>query len=147
MIMKNFFQYLQEAIITTKGNLGISREKMPQIQKKDIQEFLDSLEQKGIKVRKLKMQINKLKPVQKEVNFARVKEKLKQPQTKPFIVSNDNYIIDGTHQYIALSIKDPYTIVKVYKVNLPIRELLKRALKFKKVGFKNIQGKEIKKDK
>ena len=117
------------------------------MKKKDIQEFLDSLEQKGIKVRKLKMQINKLKPVQKEVNFARVKEKLKQHQTKPFIVSNDNYIIDGTHQYIALSIKDPYTIVKVYKVNLPIRELLKRALKFKKVGFKNIQGKEIKKDK
>ncbi len=49
-------------------------------------------------------------------------------QTKPIIVSEDNFVLDGHHRYFAA--KQSRTAVPVVKVYLPINKLLKLAFEY-----------------
>lgn len=45
----------------------------------------------------------------------------------PLIVSQDGYVLDGHHRWAAMLIVDPSGSLRVWKIGLPIRELLVRA--------------------
>lgn len=133
---------LVEEIQKTKDSLNISRNKMPQIKKDFIQDFIKTLKKDGVSVHERDVAIKSLKPTQSEINVDKVKEKhekfLQGKEIKPFIVSYDNHILDGHHQLYALKILDNDTKVKCHVVGLSIKDLLKYAHKFPKTTYKEI---------
>ena len=121
---------------------------MPQISRNDIPGFLNYLRSNKVSVRSMMLSVNLLRPTQREVNHLKVSEKVKAINTgttviKPFIVSSDNYILDGHHQLEALKAVDPDTERVCFKVGIPMVKLLKLAHGFEKTFYKDIQDETI----
>ncbi len=87
-----------------------------------------------------KIAIGKLKPIQKQIYFDKAMKdtasfgadgsrNFLENQTF-FIVSGDNYILDGHHRYLASTVIDPKMKVNVVKVDLPIKQLLPLTLAY-----------------
>lgn len=87
-----------------------------------------------ISVSNKKIKIGKLKPIQKQIyldkaidNIARTgvsdAEKFVSNKTV-FIVSKDNFIIDGHHRWLMGMLLDPNMLVNVVSIDLPISKLL-----------------------
>lgn len=133
---------MAEDVIATRGSMNIPRNKMPQIAERDIQSFIKELENEGIEVNKKNLPVGKLLPTQKEVNAEKILRKMDDfaggATVKPFIVSLDNYILDGHHQLYALRSLDKNKTVVAYVVGLKMQDLLKYAHGFQKVGYKEI---------
>lgn len=138
--MIRFLDFICESIAALNGSLGIARKDMPQIAAPDINHFLKRLKDKHVKIVKTKLIVNQMKPTQKEINLERVKEKLGQPQIKPFIVSKDHYILDGHHQWMAMRMKDAHQYAEVYIINLPMHELLGFAKNYDRTHYKDVNG-------
>lgn len=112
---------------------------MPQIREEDIPDFLNFVRQKNIQVKKSTMKISELLPTQNEVNPERIVAKVqKAGKVKPFIISSDNYILDGHHQLYALKYIDPKTAVTVYKVSVPMKEFINIAKSYPRVSYKSL---------
>lgn len=83
----------------------LGRESMPQIQGKDLQQALTKLEQVGIPVSGSKVALKSLRPMQKAVNRTKVleisKSYKKGANMPPMVVSQDNFIVDGHHRWLA----------------------------------------------
>jgi ParB-like chromosome segregation protein Spo0J len=86
-----------------------------------------------------KIKVGKLKPIQKQIYFdksikmvAAGLEKtanfLKNEST--FIVSDDNFIIDGHHRFLAAVLIDPDMDVNCMVISLPIKKLLPMSLAY-----------------
>jgi preprotein translocase subunit YajC len=117
-----------------KKSLGMSRDKMPQVDSDNITDFILHFDQK-VGVSKVKRKLSQLKPAQGEINedklnyFLANKKNEKVKKTK-YIISNDNYLIDGHHRWAAnLELKNENDTVSCYRINLPAQELVKRANK------------------
>jgi hypothetical protein len=117
-----------------KKSLGMSRDKMPQVDSDNITDFILHFDQK-VGVSKVKRKLSQLKPAQGEINedklnyFLANKKNEKVKKTK-YIISNDNYLIDGHHRWAAnLELKNENDTVSCYRINLPAQELIKRANK------------------
>ena len=87
-----------------------------------------------------KITVGKLKPIQKQIYFDKAMKdtasfgadgsrNFLENQTF-FIVSVDNFIIDGHHRYLAAFLIDPKMKVNVVKIDLPIKQLLPLSLAF-----------------
>lgn len=140
--MNDFFEFLIERVQNLHGSLGISRKDMPQIKEVDIPHFLKRLQMDGISIVDIELPVNKLKPTQKELNPDRVKEKvnISPKDRKPLIVSNDYFILDGHHQWMAMRIQDPYQLASIHLVDVKMDELLRIARTYERTTFKNING-------
>lgn len=133
---------LAEEIQKTKNSLNVPRNKMPQIKKDFIPDFIKTLKKDGIDVSNRELSVANLKPTQSQINLNKVKEKHEKivngKEIKPFIVSYDNHILDGHHQLYALKILNKDTKVKCFVVGLPMKDLLKYAHNFPKTTYKEI---------
>jgi hypothetical protein len=134
---------LVEEIQKLSGSLNIARKKMPQIRQKYIIDFIKMLKTDNVEIHKREMSVRNLKPTQNEINMNKVRTKYdgfstESEEVKPFIVSYDNYILDGHHQLFALKALDPDFKVFCYVINLKMLDLLKYAKKFPKTTYKNI---------
>jgi hypothetical protein len=133
---------IAEEVLATRNSLNIPRNKMPQIAQRDIQHFIKELEAEGIEVSKAYLPVSKLLPTQKEVNSEKINKKMQDfsagADAKPFLVSLDNYILDGHHQLYALKSLDKNKTVVACVVGLKMQDLLKYAHGYKKVGYKEI---------
>ena len=129
-----------------KDNANIPRNEMPQLTTENnghesslVPQLLDFLKSKGIKVTKEKIEPEKLKATQNEIDSHRVMKRVYaliethgqvKGHTAPIIVSSNNYVLDGHHKFIAQYIYDfadgrhQYSL-DILKAELPIRELLK----------------------
>jgi len=132
-----------EQIHRLKNTLNIPRNKMPQIKREFIPDFIKALNKNGVAVSKREMDVKNLKPTQSEINMNKVRQKyenfangVKTP--KPFIVSYDNFILDGHHQLFALQTLEKDTKVDCYHVGLRMKDLLKFAHEFPKTTYKEI---------
>lgn len=128
-----------------RGNLGIGRSNMPQILKEHMDTFLDKLEEKDIDVeRNLRMPANKLRATQGEINGDKVEE---MPESKigkkPILISEDNYILDGHHQWAKAMLLNPKTQLIVNRIDLPIKELFHLTKTFEHVKYTDIHDKVI----
>lgn len=123
-------------------NQGIPRSKMPQIATKDYPEFLDYLKEKGGDINKKSMSAKDLKPIQNEFSDAGVEKAIaKGKLDKPVIASNDGYIIDGHHRWLASY--NTGSDVKVFEVNMPMSELMKIVKDFPKTTYKGMYERGI----
>jgi hypothetical protein len=84
-----------------------------------------------------KIAVKDLKPIQRQIYYDKsMGETIKQGVDKSinfvtnksfFIISGDNYIIDGHHRYLSALLLDPSAKVNALKINLPINKLLPMA--------------------
>lgn len=114
-----------------KYSLNRSRDSMPQIDEDDLDSFILHFANSENKVSKVKMRLFELKPSQNEINIDKVKEKIEEFSenycSRKYVISKDNYIVDGHHDWAHGLQIDPFCEVDCYKINLPIIELLRRA--------------------
>jgi hypothetical protein len=125
------------AIYVPQTSLEMPRESMPQITQANTMEFIDWLENQGIVVQFLSIPVALLKGAQGNVDPEKVAALQNSPSlnTKPFIVSKDNYVFDGHHRWLALLNRDPHFSVDTYRVNLPLKDLLEKARNFSKTLY------------
>jgi hypothetical protein len=107
---------------------------MPQILRRDLQEFLEGMSDRGITTRKVSKRAGELKATQREISSAKVLKMLKKgPRPGAFsIVSKDGYILDGHHGWATELTRDPRAKITVWQVDLPIHDLLIEAQNFGK---------------
>ena len=133
---------LKEEILTLPDSLGIPRNKMPQIKSTLMGDYIRYIDNQNIRVSKKKLPISTLKNSQGQLNKDKIQGLLKgagrQSLEKPFIISSDNYILDGHHRANALyNIDDKYK-ANVIQINLPIKKLIQVTHDFSKVKYKDI---------
>lgn len=121
-----------------QDNLELKRADMPQLNWKDCKAFLKYLELKGVKVTIERIKNTDLSPAQKEIDddkITNILEKyindIEKKKLYQCIVSQDNYIVDGTHRWAAtIQIKQGMKI-KALKIHLSTTELLEEMMNFK----------------
>ena len=85
-----------------------------------------------------------LEPTQREINIEKVNGMLEAKtieqlsQSKPVLVTGDNYLIDGHHRWFALLSDSEENVIKAVKVDVPLEELLSLAKDYPKVSFKSV---------
>lgn len=125
--------------VVPPNSFGIARQQMPQILKDDLPDFMETMKKHGVEIGKTEAVVGQLKPTQNEVSLKKMKsmaetqgpEVLKQP----VIISNDGFILDGHHRWGALVMQDPKSTIPAWKVDLPMKELLKRSHAYSKVKY------------
>ena len=128
-------------------NGAATRSILPQIPKKELSAYVNYLKDNGIDVSAKYIGVQHLKPVQKEYNKQKVEE-LKQKENEiknlPFIVSKENYIMDGHHRWVAFSELDEKYPVRIIQVQLPLTELIKYSRKYSGSSAKTVKEEKIK---
>ena len=128
---------------SNKDTLKFSRSELPQIKGAHIPYFISWLKKNGIKAEAHKIKASELKATQNEFNKEKVKALMHKPETelKPSISSNDGYILDGHHRWLA----DHNKNVKhdTIKIDLPIHALIKKAHSYDKSFTKTINEMQI----
>jgi hypothetical protein len=128
------------------GNMNLPRRNMPQILQKNFKEYLEWLDSEGIGVEELKVNGADLKPSQLDINEDKVKKMVVEvPDNldKPIIISNDGYVVDGHHRWLTkinIANNRSYVPINAYKIDQPIRELIKTSMKFPKVKFRDVDN-------
>ncbi len=105
------------------GTLGIGRDQMPQVKAEHRGALTNFLNARGITHETTEVPAGDLKPTQREFSNSKVQQARDyQGGDRSILVSSDNHILDGHHQWLAkLDANDP---VKVIRLDAPIRELL-----------------------
>lgn len=117
-------KYLKENIEVPKIGMTFSRSLMPQIDNHE--EYIKYLDNKNISYVKQKLPTSDLKSTQMEFDKDKVAEIMNSREAaKPIIVSNDGYILDGHHRWLADYNKDKNAKTSSIVVNLPILELMR----------------------
>jgi hypothetical protein len=133
---------LKEHYVYAKDSLGIPRYKMPQIRSENRKEFFQYLTSNGYKIKNSNLSLKDLKCSQRELNTFNIEKKItkiKCGELKPLIVSKDNYILDGHHNFVAASLISPKNKYPCFQISLNIHELIKIACSFHKVEFEEFQ--------
>ncbi|CAB4141226.1 hypothetical protein UFOVP410_65 [uncultured Caudovirales phage] len=135
---------LFEEVQRLTTSLNIPRSKMPQIQRKYIPNFLRYLKSNSINVHQRDVSVRSLKPTQNEIDMNKVRRKYEayasqSEEIKPFIVSYDNYILDGHHQLFAVKLIDPDSYVSCYILDIKMIDLLNLAKNYSKAMYKSIK--------
>jgi hypothetical protein len=134
-----------------KNSLGKERGEMPQVDSENITDFLLHFKE-TVGVSKVKKKLSSLKPSQDEINEDKVlhfiaehkDKKAKVPLTK-YIISNDNYILDGHHRWAAdLETRGEDETVDCYRINLPAEDLIQQANKLKITKNEDIEDNLVK---
>lgn len=118
------------AFPSESGTLGVPRAEMPQIKRKDRDNFIRFLESKGIKSTKSTAPAGWLKPTQAEYSQPKV-DKFADGgpvDSREVMVSSDGHVLDGHHQWMAH--QKLGTDVPVIRLDAPIRTLLDAANAF-----------------
>ena len=140
MKLMEMFEEIQR--LTT--SLNVPRNKMPQIQRKYIPNFLKFLKSKNVSFHTREVSVRSLKPTQNELDMNKVRRKYEgyasqSEEIKPFIVSYDNYILDGHHQLFAIKMIDPDSYVPCYVLDVKMLDLLNYAKQYSKAEYKTIK--------
>lgn len=144
MFLSSFVDWLNiiNGLRIPVGNLGLSRSSMPQIDDDKQQDFHDYLEANGVSIEAGQVPIGTLRLTQNEINKMKVWKLMKAIRNKKPIgrvwVSSDNYVVDGSHRYVAALNIDGKQRMKVYKVNMPALEFVKLAKKFHGVKYRTV---------
>jgi disulfide oxidoreductase YuzD len=113
---------------------------MPQIRAKHMQDFLSYIKKNNGKVRKIDADPKKLKAIQGEFDKEKIKANIEKIKTdgslKPIIISDDDYVIDGNHRWLAAM--NAGEKIQAYKISMRGNKLLKITNKYPKVVNKAI---------
>ena len=143
--MKGFIEFISELAVGTVGSLGIDRSQMPQIAQKHFDEFVKYLLHQKIPVVKKTICISLIRPTQSHIDSVKVdgmaaslRSGIQLGTDHSFVISSDNYLLDGHHRWAAEKQVNGSGIFQVFQVGVPMLQLLDIARKFQKAGFKDI---------
>ncbi|ASU00224.1 hypothetical protein [Aeromonas phage AS-zj] len=125
-----------------ENSKGIDRQNMPQIAAENVPGFLDWCTTNGVGFIKERVKVKTLLPTQSEYNEEKVEKMRSAPYSvlsKPIVVSDDNYILDGHHRYSALLANDGDNLIEIYRVRCDIVDLLIAAHKFPLTFYKGLK--------
>lgn len=114
------------------GTLGVPRKDMPQVPTDSRGALVNFLEARGIKVSNETVRAVTLKPTQAEYSPAKVTkaaERMEGTQRK-ILVSQDGYLLDGHHQWLASRAMGVRQDVEIMRLNVPVREALAALAEF-----------------
>lgn len=113
---------------TPVGNLGLTRVAMPQIESVDrLRKGLRSLE---IDFFESKIPVSKLRLAQNEINKFKILKLMRIIRREgigkmdPIVVSRDNYVIDGSHRFVAKLNQSKRAKIPALKVDMDALELV-----------------------
>jgi hypothetical protein len=126
-----------------EDNLGIPRNKMPQVPSDKKGAFISVMEKRGVKIQRADVDPMKLHPIQAEISAtksAKIMKRLREKGTATddagrIVISNDNYVIDGHHRWAATSMlkfENPSIKLPVIKVDMSHRDLIEATLAWNK---------------
>lgn len=128
--MKRFRAHLAEQTVDVpekEDTMGIARRDMPQIDSKDLNHFFSHLKKSDVSAIKRTVDPSKLKATQGQFNKSKIKGIMDgiesgKVESKPIIVSKDNYVMDGHHRWLAHSNlnKD----IDIHQVNVKAKKLI-----------------------
>ncbi len=114
------------------GTLNVPRADMPQIKAEHRGALTNFMNARGISHQQEEVDAGTLKPTQREFSQAKVQQARDYVGgDRPILVSSDNHVLDGHHQWLAK--KDSGQPVKVIRLNAPIKDLMLTAKEFPSV--------------
>lgn len=138
-------------LILPVGNLGYTRNSMPQIDGDKVSEFIDYLHDNGVEVNPVKVRTKNLRLTQNEINKLKVFEVMqrlrKGAKMAPFFYSSDRYVLDGSHRFVGQYNIDKEKQVQAWKVDMPMAELLKLSNLFPGVRHRTVSDRKLEKPK
>jgi hypothetical protein len=155
--MTSFSDWYETAMIADKmtpdqvyipgPNLNVPRQEMPQVKKEFVSDFLNYLRESGVEVWRENAPVGSLRPIQADINRPKVIGMMANTVLEkgmPPIVSNDNYILDGHHRWLALlngamQRNDKDYQMPIWRVDTDMRSLLALAKKFPDIQYKSIE--------
>lgn len=121
---------LEEEIEIPEIGMTFSRALMPQIKGDQMTKFLKHLQDNDVDYRTKKLPVKDLKATQSEFDLSKVDQMIGQRNDIKIVVSNDNYIMDGHHRWLADYNTDKNCKINAIVVDLPILELMRLAKEF-----------------
>lgn len=123
---------LYNGLVITAGGLNYKRKQMPQIAVAQLDSFLIWLKDQGITViDDSTIDIKAIKPTQGEFNFEKIKNIMQNGvDDKKYIISNDYYLLDGHHTWLAGLNTDDEQEISVCMVDLDIFDLIATAHRY-----------------
>ncbi|MFT3992457.1 MAG: hypothetical protein QM680_13715 [Luteolibacter sp.] len=119
-IDKNWVSFSKDS-----GTLEIPRAEMPQIKAEDRSAMVQFLRARGIGYQEKEVLPDRLKPTQAEFSPEKVDAaRAYQGGDRALLVSNDGYLVDGHHQWLAKWFDYSTDPVRVIELNAPIRQIL-----------------------
>ncbi|BCU75995.1 DUF935 family protein [Luteolibacter sp. LG18] len=117
------------------GTLGIPREIMPQIQSGNRAAMVNFLRARGIDYTKESVKPADLKPTQAEYSPAKVAAaKAHQGAQRAILISSDNHVVDGHHQYKSALEDGPNVPMDVFRIDAPIMAVIGLLLQMESTG-------------
>lgn len=126
---------LSEEIEIPKIGMTFSRALMPQIKGSKMAEFLSYLKNKDIEYKNARLPVKELRSTQSEFDLAKVDELIGQKNTGRIVVSNDGYIMDGHHRWLADYNYNKESKIDAIVIDLPILELMRVGKEFSGVKY------------
>lgn len=132
------------------GNLGISRQSMPQIDDNRQDVFIQALGARHINVTDEEVPTSTLHLTQSEVNKDKIWKLMgilrKKKGMRAIFVTQDNFVLDGSHRFVAKLNHGKNTRIKIKRIDMPVRQLLE-LLKFNRhefgVRYRSYSGEEL----
>lgn len=115
--------------------ISIPRDEMPQIKGEDFQEFLKFARERGVVLLHKTVPADELSPTQAEFRQERVDAIPAEKLRDPILVSQDLYVLDGTHRWVKHWQADKRAEVPVVVLGLDLRPALELMKEFPKAKF------------
>lgn len=113
------------------GALGIPRAEMPQVKAEHRGALTNFLKARDIMSEETEVLPSELKPTQAEFSPEKVEKARKfEGGERAILVSSDNYVVDGHHQWMAKLTDQPQDWMRVIKLDAPIADLLETVKEF-----------------
>jgi hypothetical protein len=129
---------LEEEIEIPKIGMTFSRDLMPQIKSSDISNFLIYLNKQNIDHKTKKLPVKELRSTQSEFDLSKIDQMIGQRSDTKILVSNDGYVMDGHHRWLADYNADKESKINSIVVDLPILELLRVAKEYSGTEYKSV---------
>lgn len=121
----------------------LQREELPQIDQKDIPEFLNHLKKNKVKVIHDEANVSSLIPSQNKLNWEKVEhlmtKKEKKLKEKPIFISKNKEILDGHHRWYALKMINKNASIPTYVIELNFNDAVNEMKSFHKTYSKTLE--------
>lgn len=128
-------------VLSIDSEENMERNELPQIDQKDLPSFKKYLDLQHIPNTLTKVDINKLEPIQNEINKKKIQNlsnRIPEIIEKPIVVDKDYKVLDGHHRWLALKAANERSVT-IFKIDLPLDQALDIMNSFGKSYNKDIQ--------
>ncbi len=131
------------------GNLGFTRNSMPQIDSDKTEDFVRWLKNQGVNTTNVRVRPDVLRLTQNEVNKFKVFECMQKirggARMDPSFISNDRYVLDGSHRFVAHLNIDQKSPILVRRIAMDMQQLIKLANQYPGVRHRTVSDRKLEK--